>query len=107
MPILEPRERQRRIELSGIRKFFTPSSPVTSVDLFVGRERELNQALDALGTPGVHPVVYGDRGIGKSSFANVVRALQRSAGPDVAIAQRRRDSRLDVRAKRWQTLILT
>ena len=49
---------------------FTPSSPVTIRDLFVGRDDELFRLTKAI-TRGQHALVYGERGIGKTSLTAV------------------------------------
>jgi hypothetical protein len=41
-------------------------------DLLVGRRDELNRIVAGLNTPGGHAVIFGDRGVGKTSLANVV-----------------------------------
>ncbi|HBQ5150126.1 ATP-binding protein [Klebsiella quasipneumoniae] len=49
--------------------FFTPSKPVSSPTNLRGRDEEIGKILGALTTPGMHCMIYGDRGIGKSSLA--------------------------------------
>jgi hypothetical protein len=51
---------------------FTPASPVTRRDLFAGRTQALQQLLDLIEQPGRHAVVFGERGIGKTSLATIV-----------------------------------
>lgn len=46
---------------------FTPSSPISSPELLVGREVETTRLLDYLERPGAVPVLVGDRGVGKTS----------------------------------------
>ncbi|MEK7206277.1 MAG: ATP-binding protein, partial [Pseudomonadota bacterium] len=65
-------ERESKIEKSGIRKIFTPHKPVESSDFFFGRQKEVQKLIEQLNTPGQHSLLYGDRGVGKSSLANVV-----------------------------------
>ena len=52
---------------------FKPATPITTKDLFAGRWRELTSISDAVRQAGLHAVVYGERGVGKTSLANVVR----------------------------------
>lgn len=49
--------------------FYTPSKPVSSPSNLRGRDEEIQKILAALTTPGRHCMIYGDRGIGKSSLA--------------------------------------
>ena len=48
---------------------FTPFLPVDEAALFCGRESELDQIETALLARGKHVLLYGDRGVGKSSLA--------------------------------------
>lgn len=41
-------------------------------DLFSGRGKELSRVLDAIFQRGQHVVIYGERGVGKTSLANVI-----------------------------------
>lgn len=64
-------EREKKILKVGIREVFTPHQPINSVDLFFGRKAEVRSLLEQMNTPGQHSLLYGDRGVGKTSLANV------------------------------------
>ncbi|WP_223303976.1 ATP-binding protein [Dokdonella koreensis] len=51
---------------------FSPSAPITSEEFFLGRFDQLIKAVDAISERGQHFVVHGERGVGKTSFANIV-----------------------------------
>lgn len=51
---------------------FQPRTPITTKDLFAGRWTELTAISDAVHQAGLHVVIYGERGVGKTSLANVV-----------------------------------
>jgi len=70
-------ERERKIADSGIRNIFTPHQPISEVDLLFGRQTEVQKLIETLNTPGQHVLLYGERGVGKSSLANVVATLLR------------------------------
>jgi Cdc6-like AAA superfamily ATPase len=53
-------------------KVFRPRTPITSTELFAGRWNELTTVADAVNQPGLHVVIYGERGVGKTSLANVI-----------------------------------
>ena len=53
-------------------KVFRPRTPITSKELFAGRWNELKAVADAVNQPGLHAVIYGERGVGKTSLANVI-----------------------------------
>ena len=68
-------QRELRIVKSGVRNIFTPHQPIHSVNLFFGRERLVKRLIEQINTPGQHALLYGDRGVGKSSLANVTAEL--------------------------------
>lgn len=83
-------ERERKIAESGIRNIFTPHQPISEIDLLFGRQPEVQKLVETLNTPGQHVLLYGERGVGKSSLANVVATLLRVA-VDVDIYVKRCD----------------
>lgn len=48
---------------------FTPAQPVSSHSLFAGRIDQLSQLLTLTQEAGTHGVIYGERGVGKTSLA--------------------------------------
>lgn len=52
-------------------KIFTPTSPINAQDLFSGRDEQLRQIVDVINQVGQHAILYGERGVGKTSLANV------------------------------------
>jgi Cdc6-like AAA superfamily ATPase len=67
---------------------FTPAKEVQDIDRFAGRERELLALSSALQSDGAQLVLYGQRGIGKSSLARVLLQLATS---DPSVIARLRD----------------
>jgi Cdc6-like AAA superfamily ATPase len=61
--------REAKIVKSGARKVFTPHSPVDDISHFFGREDEASRFVSVINTEGQHVLVYGDRGVGKTSLA--------------------------------------
>ncbi len=68
-------EREQRISKSGVREVFTPHKPIHSVKFFFGRQAQVQKLIEQINTPGQHALLYGDRGVGKSSLANVAAQL--------------------------------
>lgn len=69
-------EKYQRIAQAN--QVFTPGYPVQQKDLFSGRSHQLNRAIETLTAPGRHPVIFGQRGVGKTSLANILeQALQK------------------------------
>lgn len=67
---MEPRPKSSL--MAQIPQVFTPSAPVKSRGLFAGRNDELMETVNVLNEPGRHVVLYGERGVGKTSLANVL-----------------------------------
>ncbi len=58
-------------------KVFTPGSPPAIPELLVGRNVLLSHLCDYLRSPGIHPIVVGDRGIGKTSLVRLaIKSMQ-------------------------------
>jgi hypothetical protein len=68
-------KRHHAIAASGIRRIFTPSKPIEDIELFMGREKEVESLIDYIHMPGQHALLFGDRGVGKSSLANIATSL--------------------------------
>jgi Cdc6-like AAA superfamily ATPase len=51
---------------------FTPSSPIQMKDFFFGRMEQLLRVVEAIREVGQHIILYGERGVGKTSLANIV-----------------------------------
>lgn len=71
---------RRRIALARV---FTPAAPVDEKDLFAGRIDQVNKLIDAIGQRGQHAIIYGERGVGKTSLANVLQQFLTAAGQNV------------------------
>lgn len=57
---------------SDVTEAFSPGSPVQERDLFSGRSAEIALLEDAVAQRGRHAIVFGERGVGKTSLANVL-----------------------------------
>lgn len=55
-----------------ITEAFSPGAPVQERDLFSGRASQIASLEDAVNQRGRHAIVYGERGVGKTSLANVL-----------------------------------
>ena len=65
---------------AALSKAFTPHQPISLPEFLSGRLDLLYTVQDAVHTEGLHVVLYGDRGTGKTSLARVVAYL--SQEPD-------------------------
>ena len=50
---------------------FTPGAPPTNAKLLVGRDDAVEELRDYILSPGIHPIVIGPRGVGKTSLIQI------------------------------------
>lgn len=62
-----------------LQRAFTPSQPVHDVRMFAGRRELLLSLIRAIEEQQLHAVLFGDRGIGKTSLLHVLAQLAREA----------------------------
>ena len=58
-----------KIQLATV---FSPSAPIGSIDLFAGRMEQIGQSVSAVSQQGQHVILFGERGVGKTSLAGLV-----------------------------------
>jgi Cdc6-like AAA superfamily ATPase len=56
-------------------KYFQPRSPISTRDFFAGRWEQLTTVVDGIAQKGLHIVLFGERGVGKSSLANIIEPV--------------------------------
>jgi Cdc6-like AAA superfamily ATPase len=54
-------------------KAFSPKAPVNTLQLFKGRREQLQKVLTSIAARGNHVVIFGDRGVGKTSLTNILK----------------------------------
>ena len=59
---------------------FSPSTPVNQSTLFAGRTSQIQELSDSVNQAGLHAVLFGERGVGKTSLANVLPQILSGAG---------------------------
>ena len=62
---------------------FKPTAPINREDLFAGRKSQIRDVVDAINQQGQHAVLYGERGVGKTSLANMLVPKLRAPDADV------------------------
>ena len=62
---------------------FTPSAPIDRLRLFAGRVPQRRAVSDAILQRGRHAVLFGERGVGKTSLASVLREYLEATGQSV------------------------
>ena len=71
-------ERERIVRESGVRSVFTPHTPVADERYLRGRETEVSHLVAQHDTPGQHGLLFGSRGVGKSSLAKATSGIVES-----------------------------
>lgn len=59
-------------KLNSLSKVFSPSAPIDQQALFAGRIHQLVDVLNAINQKGQHALLFGERGVGKTSLARVI-----------------------------------
>ncbi len=59
----------RIVQLGNI---FTPATPIRDTKLFCGRKTLIVRIADAVNQHGMHCILFGERGVGKTSLANIL-----------------------------------
>lgn len=54
---------------------FSPSAPIASKALFAGRHEQMSELINIAYESGQHAVIYGERGVGKTSLARVMKEV--------------------------------
>lgn len=68
-----PLTHERSLELSlEVSRIFTPAAPIDDKTLFAGRSKQIHDLIDAINQKGQHAIIFGDRGVGKTSLTNVL-----------------------------------
>jgi Cdc6-like AAA superfamily ATPase len=79
--------------------------PIDDNELFAGRISEFNKVIDAINQQGQHVIVYGERGVGKTSLANVLSSRIFSRAGHQAIAPRVNCDATDTFSSLWQKVL--
>lgn len=70
-------DEERRARLALLDRVFRPGAPVDRQDLFSGRRDQLASVMEAIGSVGQHAVIFGERGVGKTSLAATCADISR------------------------------
>jgi hypothetical protein len=66
-------DQQMKYRLIGrINRSFTPNTPIDSRSVFAGRKKQIDSLINAISQKGSHAVLFGERGVGKSSLARTI-----------------------------------
>ncbi|MDO6383776.1 MULTISPECIES: nSTAND1 domain-containing NTPase [Leptospira] len=56
-------------------KVFSPTSPIKKKDFFIGRFDQITEILSSMTERGQHIILYGERGVGKTSLSNITKEI--------------------------------
>ena len=79
-PRLKRGEPEQIERLQALTQSFRPAAPIDRKALFSGRTRQLGDLFAVADQPGQHAVVYGERGVGKTSLVSVAAEVLAAAG---------------------------
>lgn len=82
-------------------RVFTPTTPIDERALFSGREEQVRLIVDVINQKGQHALIFGERGVGKTSLSNVLTSFLGNQAADV-IAQRVNCDSTDTFSSIWQ-----
>jgi hypothetical protein len=91
-------------QLAVLQSIFRPAAPIDDRRMFLGRDAQLSRTLAAVQTVGQHAVVYGERGVGKTSLAYMARDAFVDAN-GVALAVRLACSAGDTFSTVWKKFV--
>ena len=67
--------------ITTLSRVFSPSAPIDTRTLFSGRLSQLTDVLNAVNQKGQHAILFGERGVGKTSLARVISSLMGPPDP--------------------------
>lgn len=67
------REKIRRVTKAA--QVFSPGAPINRHQLFAGRAEQIRDTINSIMQRGQHVILFGERGVGKTSLANVLSEI--------------------------------
>ena len=84
-----------------LKALFSPATPIHRAELFSGRSDQIQRLIDAIFERGRHAVLFGERGVGKTSLANVFHEIIGGAGGSL-LPIRKQASPVDTHTSLWR-----
>ncbi len=66
---------EKRRRFASASRAFSPGAPINQYNLFAGRIELVNDVVRAINQRGQHVILYGERGVGKTSLANIMKEI--------------------------------
>lgn len=94
MPATNPKSREDwEVLWNEVTEAFSPGAPVQERELFAGRFDQLRTLIDAVHQRGRHAVIFGERGVGKTSITNILSLVLRKPRKEVIAVKVNADPR--------------
>lgn len=90
--------------IQKISEAFSPSAPIDQQALFAGRIQQVVDVVTAVNQKGQHVILYGERGVGKTSLATVATNIMRAHANTMAAGAVNCDQTADF-ASLWRTAL--
>jgi len=81
---------------------FSPAAPIDQRSLFAGRSQQIDEIVDAVTQRGQHAIIFGERGVGKTSLANILNDLFKPIWPRGLIVSKVNCDATDTYASIWK-----
>ncbi len=77
MPVAQPKMDEADLldRMSLVAQAFRPAAPIDRRSVFAGRSDQIADVFSVVAQPGQHAVIYGERGVGKTSLAGVTAEM--------------------------------
>lgn len=72
---------------AAAQNLFKPKTPVDDDKLFAGRIGQINDLLDVVYEPGGHAIIFGERGVGKTSLAKIIEKKIAPVIPNINVPE--------------------
>lgn len=72
---------------AAAQNLFKPKTPVDDDKLFAGRIEQVHTLLDVVYEPGGHAIIFGERGVGKTSLAKIIEKKIAPVIPNINVPE--------------------
>src|SRR5690349_15279219 len=73
-------DQEKAMLSTKVAEVFTPSAPIDHEALFAGRSNQIRSVINVVNQRGQHAIIFGERGVGKTSLANILAEKLQHSG---------------------------
>ncbi|MCC6615768.1 MAG: AAA family ATPase [Anaerolineae bacterium] len=88
-----------------INRAFAPNVPVQQMSQFAGRFKEIRRMISAVTQPGAHVILFGERGVGKTSLVSILGEIFEPFDNSFAFVRVNCDNKLSF-SSLWQRVLI-